>query len=179
MVKSADEVKALDTLSVDKVPTIAPGEIVIASLIGVDPEGRPLIDFPGNRSGPLLAMSTLPVTPQHVGRSVALLFANGNLNTPVIMGVIHSPLQDLLATYELRSGPARQTGAEGDAGAHAHMATVDGKRVVIEGQEEIVLKCGEASITLTKAGKIIIRGKYLLNRSAGVNRIMGGSVQIN
>ena len=179
MVKSADELQAVDTLSVDTVPTIAPGEIVIASLTGVDSQGQPLIDFPGNKSGALVAMSTLPVTQQHVGRSVALLFANGNLKSPVIMGIIHSPLEDLLATYELRARPALQAGADENASAHAHMATVDGKRVVIEGQEEIVLKCGEASITLTKAGKIIIRGKYLLNRSAGVNRIMGGSVQIN
>jgi len=58
-------------------------------------------------------------------------------------------------------------------------AYVDGKRVVLEGREEVVLKCGEASITLTKAGKILICGKYLLNRSTGVNRIMGGSVQVN
>ena len=27
---------------------------------------------------------------------------------------------------------------------------------------EIVLRCGEASITLTKAGKVLIRGDYLL-----------------
>lgn len=56
---------------------------------------------------------------------------------------------------------------------------VDGKKVVIEAKDEIVLKCGDASITLTKAGKIMIRGKYLLNRSTGVNRILGGSVQVN
>lgn len=179
MVKSADQFPALDTRSVDAVPTIVPGEIVIASLTGMDSHGQPLVDFPSNQYGPLVAMSTLPITQQHVGRSVALLFANGNLKSPVIMGVIHSPLQDLLATYELRTTPPSQAGAEENASAHAHMATVDGKRVVIEGQEEIVLRCGEASITLTKAGKIIIRGKYLLNRSAGVNRIMGGSVQIN
>ena len=33
--------------------------------------------------------------------------------------------------------------------------------------------------TLTRAGKILIRGAYLLARSSGVNRIQGGSVQIN
>ena len=49
----------------------------------------------------------------------------------------------------------------------------------ITAEKEIVLKCGKASITLTKAGKVIIRGTYLLNRSSGVNRIKGGSVQIN
>ncbi|MEP7119602.1 MAG: hypothetical protein ABJE95_01785, partial [Byssovorax sp.] len=36
-----------------------------------------------------------------------------------------------------------------------------------------------SSITLTRAGKILIRGAYVLTRSSGVNRIQGGSVQIN
>ena len=30
-----------------------------------------------------------------------------------------------------------------------------------------------------RAGKVLIRGAYLLSRSSGVNRIKGGSVQIN
>ncbi len=58
-------------------------------------------------------------------------------------------------------------------------ARLDGERVVLSADKEIVLKCGKASITLTRAGKVLIRGAYLLNRSSGVNRIKGGSVQIN
>jgi uncharacterized protein (DUF2345 family) len=56
---------------------------------------------------------------------------------------------------------------------------VDGEQVVIEGKKEIVLKCGKSSITLTRAGKVLIRGAYVLSRSSGVNRIKGGSVQVN
>ena len=44
---------------------------------------------------------------------------------------------------------------------------------------EIELRCGKASLILTRAGKVLIRGAYLLSRSSGVNRIKGGSVQIN
>ena len=44
---------------------------------------------------------------------------------------------------------------------------------------QIVLRCGEASITLTRAGKVLIRGAYVLSRSSGTNRIQGGSVEIN
>ncbi len=57
--------------------------------------------------------------------------------------------------------------------------TIDGRRKVITAEDEIVLRCGKASITLTKAGKILIRGAYVSSRSSGVNRIKGGSVQIN
>ncbi len=57
--------------------------------------------------------------------------------------------------------------------------TIDGRRTVITAGDEIVLRCGKSSITLTKAGKILIRGAYVSSRSSGVNRIKGGSVQIN
>ncbi|WP_185235821.1 DUF6484 domain-containing protein [Teredinibacter franksiae] len=53
------------------------------------------------------------------------------------------------------------------------------KKLFLEGKDEVVLKCGEASITLTRQGKVILRGKYILSRSSGVNRILGGSVQVN
>ena len=50
---------------------------------------------------------------------------------------------------------------------------------MLSADKEIVLKCGKASITLTRAGKILIRGAYLLSRSSGPNRIKGGSIQLN
>jgi hypothetical protein len=43
----------------------------------------------------------------------------------------------------------------------------------------MVLRCGKASITLTRAGKVLIQGSYVLSRSTGVNRVKGGAVQIN
>ena len=46
----------------------------------------------------------------------------------------------------------------------------DGQRLVVSAKEQIVLKCGKASITLTKAGKVLIQGAYVLSRSSGVNR---------
>jgi hypothetical protein len=56
---------------------------------------------------------------------------------------------------------------------------VDGERVEIAGRREIVLTCGEASITLTAAGKVIIKGKYVSSTSAGLHRIRGASIQLN
>ena len=64
-------------------------------------------------------------------------------------------------------------------GGQALQAKLDGEQVTLSAEKEIVLKCGKSSITLTKAGKIIIRGEYVLSRSSGVNKIKGGSVQIN
>jgi len=162
---------------------IAPGEIIIGTLLAFDKQGRPLVDFSANANKlgtnnqqGLVAMTTLALTQAQIGRQVALLFANGDLQNPVIMGVIHSPLQDLLENVEQTR---TQHEIKLQAGLNSDDLLVDGKKIVFDAKEEIVFKCGESSITLTKAGKILIRGNYLLNRSSGVNRIMGGSVQVN
>jgi hypothetical protein len=55
----------------------------------------------------------------------------------------------------------------------------DGERQVITAEREIVLKCGHASITLTRAGKVIIKGTYVLSRSSGYNKIKGAAIDIN
>ena len=162
-------------------PVLAPGEIILGVLKDLDDKGNPLVDYDCNPDPFLqISVSTLAVTRRQLGRQVALLFAAGDLRRPVIMGFIHNPLEDLLDTYDQTALPLEQTGAlMAPVEAADEMATVDGKKVIIEGQDEVVLRCGESSITLTKAGKIIIRGKYLLSRASGVNRILGGSVQVN
>jgi len=170
---------------------ILPGEIVIGELTGIDDVGRPLVNFAGLEAlQSLVAMTTQEVTRNHIGRQVALLFAKGESHQPVIVGLIHNPLSDILENFSIpESQENKDTPFPEVAEDEAQFAeikrdeqdqvVVDGKRVTIEGAEEITLKCGKASITLTKSGKILIRGTYLSNRSTGVNRIMGGSVQIN
>ena len=174
----------LEDASTDSNAIVA-GEIVIGILDGLDEQGKPLVDFQENpSSNSLVAISTMAINQQQSGRQVALLFAEGDLLKPVIIGLIHNPLYEMLESFEFSTEQSQS--AEKDQLRHDESVVpnnndvrLDGKRVVLEGKEEVVLKCGDASITLTKAGKILIRGKYLLNRSSGVNRIMGGSVQIN
>jgi len=159
--------------------TIAPGEVVIGTLIAVDAQGHLLVDFPGSPvDEPVVAITTLALSQQHLGRQVALLFTNGDLRQPVVMGMIHSPLQAMLDNFDQAAGQSDE-GVAIESDLNVDDVEINGKRVVFEAQEEIVFKCGESSITLTKSGKVLIRGKYLLNRSSGVNRIMGGSVQVN
>ena len=168
---------------------IAAGEIIIGTITGLDHQGKVLVDFSGNpKNTAITAISTTSINLQNSGRQVALLFENNDLSKPVIVGLIHNPLQDILDNFEITNteNPIDDnTDSELNTNNDNTMTTkvddmlIDGERVVFEAKKEIVLKCGESSITLTKAGKILIKGKYLLNRSSGVNRIMGGSVQIN
>lgn len=58
-------------------------------------------------------------------------------------------------------------------------ADVDGRRVRIVAKDEIVLECGQASVTLRRNGRITIRGTYVETDSEGTNRIKGGQVRIN
>jgi hypothetical protein len=57
-------------------------------------------------------------------------------------------------------------------------ANVDGKRVVITADQEITLRCGDASLTLRRDGKILLRGAYVETYARGLNRIKGAQVMI-
>jgi len=177
--KSDVDTEYLEVDAHESTKQISAGEIILGNLEELDDQGRPLVSFSGYTDEPLVAVSTLGITRDMIGRQVALLFANGNLDSPVIMGLIHSPLNALINTYENTEEIVEEEAADTSSENIIDDVLIDGKRVILEGKEEIVLKCGDSSITLTKAGKILIRGKYLLNRSSGVNRIMGGSVQVN
>jgi len=174
--------------SIKEKSSIAPGEIVLGSITEINALGQPFVDFsvnPNDKS--LCAITTLVLTEQHVNRQVALLFKDGDLAHPIVIGLIHSPLQAMIDNFEDQQNEipnSLKTECENDnvelaANFKTDDILVEGKKVIFEAQDEMIFKCGESSITLTKEGKVLIRGKYLLNRSSGVNRIMGGSVQVN
>jgi hypothetical protein len=139
-------------------------------LVGLNNAGEPLVDFPANTAGkPMPARSAVTLGKGEIGREVALLFEGGDPRRPIVMGLIQHP-ERVQPTSSARSRSETQNPMD---------AEVDGERLVFTAKKEIVLRCGKASITLTRAGKVLIRGAYLLSRSSGANRIKGGSVQIN
>ena len=54
-----------------------------------------------------------------------------------------------------------------------------GDEMVLEAKRRLTLKCGDGSITIREDGKILIKGKDLVSHATRMNRIKGGSVQIN
>ncbi len=164
-------------------------------LVGADSAGLPLVDFEGNAAGPLAARKTVPLQPELLRSAAAspqrvvLMFENGDPRLPLVVGVeqAHSatPMLDAMLTEPdsaptAEPEPAEATPTEAAPAEAAPVeAHVDGKRVTIEGADEVVLKCGQASITLRRNGKLIIKGTYVETHSSGVNRIKGGSVQVN
>jgi Domain of unknown function (DUF6484) len=143
------------------------GGAVIGQLVEVSEAGTPQVDFPENPSGhPIPARALGELDPNDAGRSVVLLFERGETTQPIIIGL-------------LQPQPSQATRRQGEAEAQTIEVVADGEKLVLTARKQIHLKCGKASITLTRAGKILICGEYVLSRSSGVNRIQGGSVQIN
>ena len=113
-----------------------------------------------HRQFPSSRVPRSPLGLHQVGKPVVLIFEEADQTRPIILGVVCDPEPALPKALPI-------------------VAKVDNEKLIFTAEKEIVLRCGQASITLTRAGKVIVRGAYLLSRSSGVNRIKGGSVQIN
>lgn len=140
------------------------GGVVIGQLVGIHGQAHtPLVVFPGQRGEAALAARTaVDLHGPHIGSNVVLMFEDGDLGRPIVMGVLR----------EANGWPLAEHPGQVEVEA-------DGERMVISASEQLVLRCGKASITLTKVGKVLIEGSYLLSRSSGANRIKGGSIQLN
>jgi hypothetical protein len=138
--------------------------VLVGELVGMADEGRtPLVVYPGQPgSAAIAARSVVDLHGAHIGKPVVLVFEGGDPGVPIVLGVVRAP-----EAWPLDQKPGL---VEVEA---------DGERLTVTAKEELVLRCGEASITLTKAGKVLIHGRYVSSRSSGVNRIKGGSVHIN
>lgn len=96
------------------------------------------------------------------GRSAVLAFEEGDAGRPLVLGIVGEvqPSQRAAPSFEI----------EADA---------DGQRVRVAARQEIVLQCGDSSITLKSNGRVVIRGSYVETHASGTNRIKGGNVRIN
>ena len=124
----------------------------VRRLIGFDAQGKPLVATAPDDASGTPALSLIPLKAGQAGADVAVAWLDGDPPQPLILGLIQ---------------PAPS------------LAEADGKRVVIEGDREVVLRCGRASITLRPDGSITIRGGQILSRADGSNRVQGASVQLN
>jgi hypothetical protein len=147
---------------------------VIGRIVDVGEQG-PRIDYPNNPHGPLLARIASSVDPTSLreankAQEALLVFERERSDRPIVVGLL-SPAR--------RATAGASPAVDADATPKPIETLVDGRRVLVEAQDEIVLRCGEASITLRRNGRVVVRGAYVETRSRGVNRIKGGSVQIN
>lgn len=147
----------------------------IARLHGFDLLEQPLIGDLAALPGQVLpARATVALSPAMKGRELVVWFEGGDPSSPIIMGVLEPSPMARAVGHAVAQTTAGQAAAQG--GVHV---MADGERQLIEADKEIVLRCGDASITLTRAGKVIIQGNYILSRSTGYNKIKGAAIDIN
>lgn len=136
---------------------VAPGALV-GRLVAIE-AGRPTVEFDAGQGPcrmPARVLQDMAPGGQAwaVGQSVLLMLERGDAALPVIVGrvgdILPQPSVDMSAD-ELN----------------------------FEGREQVVLRCGEASITLKADGQVLIKGSRLLSRASESNKIRGATVLIN
>jgi hypothetical protein len=144
--------------------TSAGSNVVLGELLALaDCAQTAILRYPGQPGlAAVRARTSISLRGADIGRQVVLLFEHGDAARPIVIGLMRGG-----ENWPLEEKPGH---VEVDA---------DGQRMLVSAREELVLRCGKASITLTKAGKVIIQGSSILSRALGSNRIKGGSVQLN
>jgi hypothetical protein len=131
-------------------------------LVHIDPQGCPFVDFQGNASGPIQAKFAVSdaelagLMDATCDTEVLLLFQGGERSQPFIIGKI----RDRVPTDGIE-------------------ICFRGRRFVVETQEEVELRCGDAKLRITRDGKVVVLGNDLVSRARRGNRIKGGTVNIN
>lgn len=137
--------------------------VITGQFVGLSRNRLPLVLFPGQSgSAAQEARSTVTLDKTPFGAEVVLQFDQGDVNRPIVLGVIQDPSAD---TTQL--------------GDHPLEIEADGQHLHIQAKQQLILRCGDASITLTRAGKVLIKGNYVSTHATGTHRIKGGCVQIN
>lgn len=151
--------RAASSMVVLETPASAPSEerrhgTHASKLVGFDREGRPQVDIDGT---PVTARATVPVAREDVGREATVTFLAGDPARPVITGL-----------FVETKPPARR-----------RRVKIRAEELDLEAAAQITLTCGKASITLHRDGKIVVRGVEVVSRASGVNRIRGGTIELN
>ena len=181
-------------------PVLDAASAHIATIVSLSADGTPGVDL-GAGGTIVPARLALRATRERIETAIAqrqqavVLFEHGDRSRPLIVGFIEpleaqssEPDAGVRHAYGDVPSEARSLDADGvedvagpqeSKGMPFIEADVDGKRVRVTAQDEIVLQCGSASVTLRRNGRVVIRGTYVETRSEGTNRIKGGQVQIN
>jgi len=143
----------------------------LGRIVALDPDGVRVV-FAG-RPEPTVARVLGSVPPEQLeaarldARPILLSFLEGRADAPVIVSLAS------MADLQPPELPEPEEEVE---------VVVDGsalEREVIEAKDELVLRCGAASITLKADGTVRVTGRDITSWARRRHRIRGGSVAIN
>ncbi len=154
----------------------------LGKVVGFSENGIPLVsvDTDGVKQQPLESISIVALGLLEVGDRIVLSFVQSSPTTPVIMGIVQSRVGQVLEYMGQQGCPSTEvsefTQAKGDS---LPTVTMNGSKLELTSPTEIKIQCGKSSITLTKSGKILVKGEHVLTRATKANKIKGGSIQLN
>ena len=146
----------------------------IGYLVDFSPDGSPRVDYAGNCSGPLSAVIATSVSDDELRlavsarREAVLLFDEDDPMKPIVVALVN----------KTQPCPPRPTDEAAKTQKRIDIR-IDDETVSLRAREQISFQCGDASITLRKDGKIVIRGAFVESHATGTNRIKGAAVKIN
>lgn len=135
---------------------------VVGTLLRVDANGRAWVEFPGSHGEVLarcaVAEQAIPSSQDLPGSAVLLVFEAEDRHRPIITGFVRDRLVPETSAAEQRIRAAK---------------------IVLEGEQELVLSCGQGTLTMTADGRIVIKGTRLTSRASESNKVRGAVVLIN
>jgi hypothetical protein len=164
----ADERFSLMRVESTPLPS-SPPHAIAGHLTGVDDEGRLLFRAEGETGDPVPVAIGIECSDGALLRAARrqqralVLRTGGDPVRFVLVGLV----RERVATKALTARPGTLE------------VGLDGETLVLTAEREIVLRCGEASLTLRKDGKIVLSGTNLLSHSRGPHRIKGATIALN
>ena len=150
-----------------ELPTAMPPDALPAAAVGIlsgfSSTGAPIVT---TRDGRASASSCVAVAASDIGRRVVLVFEDGDPQRPIVVGCLGA------LDAAVPDGAAARPQA-------VPALRIDTATFAVTASEAITFECGASSLTLHRSGKIVIRGSHVVSHASGVNRIKGGSVELN
>ncbi|MFV0548387.1 MAG: DUF6484 domain-containing protein [Limnobaculum xujianqingii] len=115
---------------------------------------------------PVKALTICPVSLSEVGRTCVVQFIQGDIEQPIVMGLLVNTLHE-------------QKPSVTDVSTQGLTIEQQDQGIVIESKRDITLKCGESQIVMTADGMVQIRALYIDTHAQATHRLKGGSIQVN
>ncbi|WP_426755063.1 DUF6484 domain-containing protein [Myxococcus sp. Y35] len=141
----------------------------LGRIVGTDGEGRPVVDFDGNPVGPRVARKAVRLDAEGIQAAVEsrqpveLRFEEGDPRLPIITALL----------------PVAPRASHSDAIPGARVEAAESPTRVIQGRDGLVLRCGDAAVTLLRNGKVSLKGASVETSAEGTVRLKGMAVQVH
>jgi len=138
--------------------------VALGRILEVTLDGRVALSIPAIGAEPLWAAGSLcRLSPEQVGVTCAVQFVDGDITRPVIIG----------ALLDQSDGMVKR------ASVTVTQDNEPEKLLELEAKEQLILRCGKASIVMTADGVIDMRGVNLTSHTQQTHRILAASLRAN